>query len=146
MKIIRGNADRLLDVVPLFDAYRVFYGQASDLNGAKAFLETRMKNKQSTIFIAYENDIASGFTQLFPVFTSVGMKRAYILNDLFVDPDYRRRGIGEALMKEAFQFCEIEQAGFVTLQTHVNNHTAKALYENVGMQLNTTFDGYIKYF
>lgn len=145
MKIVKGNLKCLNDLIPLFNGYRSFYGQPIDEEGAKKFLLARIQNKESVIYIAYMDDNPVGFVHLYPFFSSVGMQRAYIINDLFVDPACRKEGVGKALMKQAFQFCEEEKARFVTLQTATNNHHAKALYEHMGMHIDNECDYYIKY-
>ncbi|WP_391201632.1 GNAT family N-acetyltransferase [Psychrobacillus sp. L4] len=128
-----------------FNGYRSFYGQPSDEEGAKSFLLARIQYEESVIFIAYMDENPVGFVQLYPFFSSVGMQRAFILNDLFVDPVCRKKGIGKALMEKAFQFCEEENARFVTLQTATNNQHAKALYEQMGMHIDNECYYYIKY-
>ncbi|QFF99325.1 GNAT family N-acetyltransferase [Psychrobacillus glaciei] len=145
MKIVKGNVNNLEDLIPLFNGYRLFYEQSIDEEGSKNFLFARIQKEESAIYIAYDKGIAVGFVQLYPFFSSVGMQRAFILNDLFVDPACRKKGIGKALMKKAFQFCEEEKARFVTLQTATNNHNAKALYDYMGMHLDKESDYYIKY-
>ncbi|WP_391115926.1 GNAT family N-acetyltransferase [Psychrobacillus sp. L3] len=145
MKIVKGNLNCLKDLIPVFNGYRLFNGQSSDEEGAKNFLLARIQNEESVIYIAYMEDNPVGFVQLYPFFSSVGMQRAFILNDLFVDPACRKKGIGKALMKKAFQFCEAEKARFVILQTATNNHNAKALYEHMGMHIDNEYDNYIKY-
>ena len=79
-------------VAPLFNNYRVFYKQASDPGAAKSFLEERLLRNESVIFLAFDNNEAVGFTQLYPVFSSVSLKRAWILNDLFIDASARGKG------------------------------------------------------
>lgn len=144
MKILRAELKDLPVLSPLFDAYRVFYEQPSDERGAAAFLKKRLEREESIVFIGYEKEKAAGFVQMYPTFTSVGMQRAYILNDLFVHPSCRQEGIGKALMHTAFQFCESEGAKFVTLQTAKDNITAQTLYEKIGMQRDTKFYSYLK--
>ena len=146
MKIVEGSMTNLNEIGSLFNQYRMFYEQTSDLEGAKEFIQARIENQESKIFIAYQAEKAAGFVQLYPTFTSVGMKRAFILNDLFVNPDFRKKGVGKALMQEAFCFCEKEKARYVSLQTAPDNQTAKALYEEMGMRIDNEYDSYIKYF
>jgi len=86
-------------VVPLFDAYRQFYGQTRDLDLARAFLRERLEREQAVIFLALDAQrSAVGFTQLFPSFSSAAARRIFILNDLFVDPAARRCGVGQRLL------------------------------------------------
>ena len=126
-------------LVPLFDAYRQFYGQAGDLAGAKAFLRDRFEHSQSVVFIAEEGGRAVGFTQLYPSFSSVSMARTFVLNDLFVAPDRRRKGIGEMLLQSAAEFARNVGAVRLTLSTAVANAAAQALYESAGWRRDEKF-------
>lgn len=89
MYIRQAKTSDAAAIAPLFNQYREFYKQASDLKGAEAFLKARLENDESIILIAEENGEFIGFTQLYPTFSSVAMKRIYILNDLFVTPHAR---------------------------------------------------------
>ena len=89
--LIQANLNHLDDLAILFDAYHVFYKKETDLDAAKKFLRERLANDQSVIFMVYNDSRAVGFTQLYPVFSSVNMAAVWLLNDLFVDPVYRER-------------------------------------------------------
>ncbi|MGM9479154.1 GNAT family N-acetyltransferase [Pedobacter sp. GSP4] len=121
-------------VVGLFNQYRIFYGQFSDLGMAKAFLEERLQNRESIIFVAVDGDTQQpvGFTQLYPKYSSVRLSKNWILNDLYVAADYRKQGIGEKLIKTAMDFAQKQGSTFVQLETAVDNFTAQHLYENIG--------------
>ncbi|WP_299122311.1 GNAT family N-acetyltransferase [uncultured Winogradskyella sp.] len=136
MKIIKAHIDHLEDLVPLFDGYRQFYKQDSDKEGAKHFLLERFKNKDAIIFIAYDNDKAIGFTQLYPLLSSVSMQPMYLLNDLFVNTNYRGQGIGEALIDKAKQLCIKENNKGLAIQTAFDN-PAQQLYEKLGFKKDT---------
>ncbi len=133
--IVRISSDRLEDVVPLFDAYRVFYKQESDLDRARQFIEARWANKESVIFVAYQDGKAVGFTQLYPTFSSMRTSKNWILNDLYVDAKARGQGVGEGLIKKALAFAKQEGATFVRLSTQVENATAQRLYRKMGFQI-----------
>ncbi len=94
MIIIQATIDHVNNLVPLFDAYRIFYSQESNLKAAKDFLYKRLTKNDTIIFLAYIDKKAVGFTQLFPSFSSVSMQPLYILNDLYVDKEFRNQGIG----------------------------------------------------
>lgn len=130
--IIRATPEHAELVVPLFDAYRRFYKQASDLDGARDFIGERLKKDQSVIFLALDGENAVGFTQLYPSFSSSSMRRLWILNDLFVAPEGRKKGVGEALMERARQLAVETDAEGLTLETAIDNHTAQRLYEKLG--------------
>jgi GNAT superfamily N-acetyltransferase len=136
---IRATLDHLAILAPLFDAYRQFYKQPSDLAGARQFLSERLANDESVIFLALGEDAGLGFTQLYPSFSSTSMKRLWILNDLFVVPEARREGIGEALLERARQFAIETGAKGLMLETATDNLTAQRLYERLGWQRETEF-------
>jgi ribosomal protein S18 acetylase RimI-like enzyme len=119
-------------VVNLFDSYRVFYKQASDLTLAEHFLNDRLTNNESVIFVVLENDKPIGFTQLYPTYSSVRTVRNWILNDLYVDGDYRKQGVGKILIDAAMDFGRSAGANYVQLETAVDNYNAQHLYESIG--------------
>ncbi|KIE05690.1 hypothetical protein NF27_DN00060 [Candidatus Jidaibacter acanthamoeba] len=132
----------------LFDKYRTFYKKESDISSAKKFLETRLMNNDSKIFILENNETASsvGFAQLYPCFTSVGLQRTYILNDLYIIPEYRNQGIGKCVLDFIHQYCMEEGAQKVSLMTAKDNIHAQKLYEKKGYILDTTFKHYNLHF
>lgn len=133
--MIRINPAGTSDLEPLaelFDAYRQFYKQASDLLGARAFLAERLDRQESVAFLAMEEDEAVGFTQLYPSFTSAGMARIFVLNDLYVRPEFRGRGVATALLQHASAYAREAGAVRLTLSTERANAAAQALYERLG--------------
>lgn len=126
------------DVVPLFNAYREFYGQSSDLQQAEQFIQERVMGAESIIFLAYLEEEPVGFAQLFPVFSSVAMKRAFLLNDLFVAKQARKQGVAQALMEQCYIYCQQEDARYMMLETARDNVQAQKLYEKMGMTIDET--------
>ena len=133
-RITQAGIEHLNELAPLFDAYRVWYHQTSDIESAKVFLRDRIQNNESVIFIAYDENSAVGFTQLYPIFTSVGMQRAWLLNDLFVHDSARGKGIATQLLEAAKQHGRNTEAKWLMLQTGNDNYTAQALYQKDGWQ------------
>ena len=133
MKINRASLADLEDLTLLFDGYRRFYRQEQDLGGCRDFLEDRITRNEAFIFIAREDDgSAIGFTLLYPIFSSVRRKRVYILNDLFVHSDHRKKGVGERLLRAAANFGKEQGAHGLQLETEISNTKAQSLYENQG--------------
>lgn len=146
IEIIEATLDDLERVVPLFDSYRQFYRQTSDIDGARAFLKARIMEQSSVIFLAvlHEQNAtkAVGFTQLYPSFSSTTMQRIWILNDLFVTPEAPKHGVGTLLLERARQFAVETHAKRLTLQTAIDNYTAQRLYEAQGWERETEFFAY----
>lgn len=127
-------------IAPLFDDYRVFYQQRSDLHLAKTFLTERLQKQESFIFFAIdENEQCLGFVQLYPSFSSVSAKRLWILNDLFVSEASRRTGVARLLMNSARQFAIDTQAKGLFLETAHDNVKGQALYESLAYKKNSEF-------
>ncbi len=133
MRIEVGTLKRLEAISRLFDAYRVFYGQASDVSRARDFIRERLAAGESHILVAIDGDDAMvGFTQLYPCFSSVSTAPIWILNDLFVDPQARRSGAGRALLTAAHDHALASGAIRLELATAKTNLTAQGLYESQG--------------
>jgi GNAT superfamily N-acetyltransferase len=139
LSIKRAEAADLDALAALFDGYRQFYLQPSDPAGARAFLAARIERGESVIFLAGDETGPCGFTQLYPSFTSAGMKRIYILNDLFVTPRARGKGVGGGLLRHAVAFARGEGAARLVLSTAVDNLTAQSLYEAEGWERDEAF-------
>ncbi len=144
MHIRQATIQDVERLIPLFDGYRVFYRKATDLEGARSFLSERLTKKDSIIYIAFakpvlsavevaDSDIAIGFTQLYPIFSSVSMEPMYILNDLFIAPDYRSQGIGQSLIATVKELCRQEHQKGIVIQTETTN-PAQHLYERLGFK------------
>ena len=139
----QATVDDLGLIVPMFDAYRQFYRESADLDGARQFLLRRFEHNQSVIFLALDGSSPIGFTQLYPSFSSTAMGRILILNDLFVIASTRRRGAGAALLGAAASYGRRIGAIRLELSTEHTNVAAQALYEAVGWQRDTTFRSYL---
>ncbi len=132
--IVQAGHTRLPLLASLFDAYRVFYEQPSDLEAGTAYLHDRISNLESVIFMTISGDGREGlgFVQLYPSFASVGLRRIWILYDLFVARSARRQGIGRALMEQAREFAQATGASHLELSTAKDNFPAQTLYESLG--------------
>src|SRR5438309_8631421 len=146
VRTVRAELSDVDRVVPLFDAYRRFYRQGSDTEGARAFLADRLARGESVIFLALLDGAAAGFTQLYPSFSSVSMRRLWILNDLFVRSDVRRGGVGRALLERGRQHAIETAAKGLILSTGVTNKAAQTLYESCGWQRDDEFFQYYLFF
>lgn len=143
LSVRRANLDDLDLLAPLFDHYRHFYTQRHDENVSRAFIGERLGRGDSVVLLASLDGVdGAGFTQLYPTFSSVRAARVWVLNDLFVDPAARRRGVAQALLDAATGFARADGAARLELETDHDNVTAQALYDGVGWQ---RYDGTQRY-
>ncbi|MEJ2789950.1 MULTISPECIES: GNAT family N-acetyltransferase [unclassified Pseudoxanthomonas] len=141
--VVRRTGLTHLDVVArLFDQYRGFYGQPSDPALARDFIRERMERDESVILLAWVDDAAVGFTQLYPAFSSVSASRVWILNDLLVLPEARRMGVARALLSSAAEFARADGALRLELETDHDNASAQALYRAMGW---VPYDGTLRF-
>ncbi|ATL49324.1 GNAT family N-acetyltransferase [Chitinophaga caeni] len=145
MEIIKASLAHIDLVAPLFNEYRVFYQQEDDLPAAKAFLTARLQNNESVIFLASVDGKAAGFTQLYPIFSSISMGKSWLLNDLFVNENFRKKGLGKALLEAAQGLANTTKAKWTMLQTATDNYNAQSLYEATGYRKDESFFTYYRY-
>jgi ribosomal protein S18 acetylase RimI-like enzyme len=129
MKIFQATIEDLEEVANLFNLYRMFYQQETDLEGAMNYIKKRIENKESVIFVVKDKRKYVGFTQLYPIFSSISMKRAWVLNDLYVDTKARKQGVGELLLQKAKEYAIETGAKSISLETTPDNYAAQRLYE-----------------
>lgn len=132
--IRRATAADAERVAPLLDLYRMFYRQPSDAALARRFIADRLQRDESVVLLAEWDGEAVAFTQLFPSFSSVRAGRAWILNDLYVRADARRKGIARALLQAAEDFARADGAIRLELETDHDNRSAQALYRHMGWE------------
>ena len=132
VEIKKAGIENIEEAAPLFDGYRIFYKQPSDEKAAADFLRERITKDESAIFIAYINKMPVGFCQLYPLFSSVGLQRTWLLNDLYVNENARGQGVAAALLQKAKEFGIATNARWLMLETAADNYTAQSVYEKNG--------------
>jgi ribosomal protein S18 acetylase RimI-like enzyme len=139
----RATTDDIDQLCELFDLYRQFYAQRTDLNRARGFLLQRLSRKDSVILVAFRGlPRLLGFAQLYPTFCSISTARIYILYDLFVSADSRRVGVGRALLHAAKDYAVRARAARLELATAKSNLAAQTLYQSLGWLRDDDFDRY----
>ncbi|MBT9531731.1 MAG: GNAT family N-acetyltransferase [Pseudomonas sp.] len=133
MSVIAVGVADLDALVPLFAGYLQFYQVPRSATEIHAFLLERLQRGDAQLFIARdEQGMAQGFTQLYPLQSSLSLAPAWLLSDLFVLPSARRQGVGEALMNAARAYAEASGACGLQLETAKTNLAGQALYERLG--------------
>ena len=146
IEIVVASLADIDTLLPLFVGYREFYRNPPEVERSREFLHQRLTQKDSAILLAWLKDgvsrQAAGFVQLFPAFSTGAMKRIWILNNLFVNPAARRKGVGSMLLEQARRYAIETQSSRLTLKTEVTNHPAQALYESLGWKRDERFFSY----
>ena len=143
MHIRQATSTDLDDLTPLFAGYLEFYAVEQPLPAVRDFLAERLGRGDSAIFIARdEQGAALGFVQLYPLFSSLHLRPAWLLSDLYVAARARRQGVGEALMNAARGHAEAKGACALQLETAKSNLAGQALYERLGYVRDEVFYTY----
>lgn len=146
MEIIKATVKNIDQIAPLFDAYRQFYQQPADLEGASDYIHARLYNHESIIFLALSDQHEPiGFTQLYRAFCSVEMIKTLTLYDLFVADDFRGEGVGRALLNQAKTEAANSNVSRIDLQTAHTNLSAQRLYKSFGYQMSDEFQNWSFY-
>ncbi|MHC6223802.1 GNAT family N-acetyltransferase [Pseudomonas sp. X10] len=146
MRIIKATLEHLDLLTPLFVKYREFYGQLPYPDTSRTFLEKRLKRDESVIYLALPDDEDSkllGFCQLYPSFSSLSLKRVWILNDIYVAEDSRRMLVADNLIREAKKMAKETNAVRLRVSTSTNNEVAMKTYESIGFHEDTEFKNYV---
>ena len=135
IEILQANTQTIHNVAECFDLYRQFYGQESDLKACEDFLSARQDASESVVFYAQDGEgNILGFTQLYPTFSSVSLRRDLILNDLFVHEKARGQGVARKLLTAARDHGKKVNSKGLLLETDILNAKAQALYESFGFE------------
>ena len=126
----------------VFDLYRQFYKKNPDKIISIEYIKQRLTNKESTIFFVEEDNVCIGIVQLYVTFDSLELSKKIILYDLFVRPEYRKKGIGAMLMDASKDFAENNGITGIELSTAISNGTAQRLYESLGYERDNEFYNY----
>ena len=135
MQVIHCTEANLETLAQLFNDYRIFYEQDSDVPASRAFIRQNLEQKRSKLFLL-PDDAGSpiGFSQLYPAICSLELKSYYYLSDLYVVPSARKNGHAKYLMNYITDHCLNEGAQRLTLDTATTNKAAQSLYESLGYE------------
>lgn len=145
-QIIQINPSNASMVYELFDKYRIFYGKESDLKSCRKFINERLHQGDSLIYIVVYQGRAVGFTQLYPKFSSAQMTKNWIINDLYVNEQFRSKGVGTMLLKKGFEIANEKGSNTVYISTQKTNETAQKLYEYLGFKSVDNKNDFLDYF
>ena len=136
METIRATSADLPLILPLFDGYRQFYEQPSDIEASRIYLTERLDKNESVMFFVYENKNNEkngiGFAQLYATYSSVTLKKFWVLHDLYVKDDYRKQGIAKTLINKCKELAHENAPIGLVIESRISNQSAQHLFDAVG--------------
>lgn len=130
VEIRQARTDEIEEMLPLIRAYCEFYETEPNERGIRTMFETLITDPgQGAVFIARADERAVGFATLDWKWSSLKGARIGYLEDLFVDPGTRGKGIADALIEVCAARCrELEMPALEWL-TAPDNHRAQKVYD-----------------
>ena len=132
-RIVAAAVEHLSDLLRLYVAYRIFYGEPPEKERAASFLRERLTQSSGRYFLAWApSGSAVGFMHLMPSTNTLAMRPIWFLEDLYVDESARGQGVASALLTFAEGFARDHGAERLTLATAHDNAVAQHLYKKHG--------------
>jgi GNAT superfamily N-acetyltransferase len=131
---VAGERD-LGELLPLVRAYCEFYEVAPSDERLLALARALIADPEREgiqLLARDETGAAVGFATVYWSWQTLSAARLGVMNDLFVVPEARGRGVAEALIAACRDACATHGAGNLVWQTALENGRAQAVYDRVG--------------
>lgn len=140
--VIQIGKKDIEEMMPLFIHYMEFYKREISLKEFTAYFESIMDDERVYVFLAKVKGENAGLMVVYRSFSSFELGKILFLNDLWVEPNFRTVGVGQALMQKVKALAKETGCKRVDLQTDLTNAKARALYEKSGMVADKEFINY----
>lgn len=142
IEIRPARTEEIEEMLPLIRAYCEFYETKANDEGLREMFRTLITEpSQGSVFVARDGDRAVGFATLDWKWSSLKAARMGYLEDLYVDPEARGKGIADALIEVCAERCRELGMPAMAWQTAPDNHRAQQVYNRTGAE----FDTYLEY-
>jgi GNAT superfamily N-acetyltransferase len=128
------------ELLPLIAAYQRFYEVDEIDNDRNRFFFRRFiaPSEDGLILAARdEGGAILGYACLYWHFSSLAAVETVLMNDLFVAPEARGRGVGRALIEASAAVARERGAAWLEWATAPDNHTAQRLYDSMTSEKST---------
>jgi GNAT superfamily N-acetyltransferase len=126
--------DEFEALLPLIAAYQAFYDVDDiDTDRNRSFVRRFLAPSEDGELLAARDESGAilGYACLYWHFSSTRAVQTVLMNDLFVLPEARGRGVGRALIEGSRQVARLRGAGWLEWATAPDNHTAQRLYDSM---------------
>jgi GNAT superfamily N-acetyltransferase len=136
LEIAPVSADQYEQLLPLIAAYQRFYEveEIDDERNRTFFRRFLTPSDDGLLLGARAEGRFLGYACLYWHFSSLSAIESVLMNDLFVEPDTRGRGVGRALIEAAAEVARGRGAAHLEWATAPDNHTAQRLYDSTGAE------------
>jgi GNAT superfamily N-acetyltransferase len=127
-------------LLPLIAAYQSFYEvEDIDSDRNRFFFRRFLAPSEDGELLAArdEGGLILGYACLYWHFSSLAAVETVLMNDLYVAPEARGRGIGRALIEASREVARRRGAAWLEWATAPDNHTAQRLYDSMTSEKST---------
>ncbi|MDH5231180.1 MAG: GNAT family N-acetyltransferase [Gammaproteobacteria bacterium] len=119
------------ELLPLIRQYQEFYKihSISDENNRAFFSQFSESNPMGCQFLYRHETSVVGFATVYFTFASSITAKVGVMNDLYVKPEYRAKGIGKKLIEHCYDFVIAQGAARLQWLTATDNVNAQKLYD-----------------
>lgn len=136
MIVKKLNEKYIAQLATVVDEYREFCGFKESHTETKIFFQKLLIENNAATFIAVNaDDKVMGFINLYPSYSTLSLKKIWILNDLGVSSNFRRLGVANALINQVIEFAKSSGAIRIELKTQKINLNAQKLYSEIGFEI-----------
>jgi ribosomal protein S18 acetylase RimI-like enzyme len=130
----RDDANEISAMAKDFAVYLRALGEKTKFQlNAKTFLRDGFGRKRAFKgFIAEVNGVAAGYLLYHEGYDTDKAIRILYIADLYVRPEYRRQGVGRALMSKAQDICKATDVKKMVWSVYALNVTARRFYWHIG--------------
>jgi GNAT superfamily N-acetyltransferase len=136
----RVREEELETLLPLIAAYqRLYEVEHIDNDRNRLFFRRFLAPSRDGELLAARDASGQvlGYACLYWHFSSLAAVETVLMNDLFVAPEARGRGIGRALIEASREVARGRGAGWLEWATAPDNHTAQRLYDAMTSEKST---------
>lgn len=127
-------------LLPLISAYQSFYEvEDVDTDRNRSFFRRFLAPSEDGELLAARDESGQilGYACLYWHFSSTQAVETVLMNDLFVAPEARGRGVGRALIEASREVARRRGAAWLEWATAPDNHTAQRLYDSMTSEKST---------
>jgi GNAT superfamily N-acetyltransferase len=135
VEIVRVGAEHVDELLPLMGAYCEFYEVAPGEPALRGLAQALLADPERAgiQLLARERDgTAVGFATIFWTFSTLRAAPIGLMNDLYVAPAARGRGIGRALIDACAAQCARRGVAELEWNTAPSNERAQSVYDATG--------------
>jgi GNAT superfamily N-acetyltransferase len=133
--IARTTASDLPELLELLRGYCDFYKVAPSDEALESLCQTLLEYPDTAgvqLLARYGDGVAVGFATIYWTYSTLSATPIGLMNDLYVAPAVRGKGVGHALIEACAAECRLAGVGELEWYTAPDNTRAQATYDRTG--------------